>query len=201
MEHCLLSLSAAASYLGRDAESKRWAEEGLQISKALNHRSGIGDVLRSLGRISQKLGETERARALLQQSVSQFREIGDRTLMADTLVDLGVVTRTSGAKSDAKKYLLDALRMSIETQTNHTALQALLEVAVMEMNEGKTELALELVTYYLRHASTDQEAKDRADSLRAELAVQLTPQQVEAAEARARAKTLERLAQEILSAD
>jgi hypothetical protein len=35
--------------------------------------------------------------------------------------------------------------------------------------------------------------------VRPELAVQLTPQQIETAEARARAKTLENLAQEILS--
>ena len=197
-EHCLLSLSAAASYLGQDEEARRWAYESLEISKALKHRSGIAYALKWLGLISHKLGETERAEALLRQSVSEFREIGDVTLMADALVDLGVVTRASGAESEAKQYLLQALQTAIETQTNHTALQALMEIAVIEMNEGNIELALELVTYCLQHPSTKRDVSNRAESLRAELVAQLTPQQIEAAEARAQARTLESLAQEAL---
>ena len=55
--------------------------------------------------------------------------------MADALVDLGVVTRASGAESEAKQYLLQAVQIAIETQTEHTALQALTEIAVIEMNE------------------------------------------------------------------
>jgi predicted ATPase len=199
-EHCLLSLSAAASYLGQYATARRWAEEGLQISKALHHRSGIGDALKSLGLISDKLGETERAEALLRQSVFEFREIGDRTLIADALVDLGTVTRASGAESEAKQYLLEALRTAIEAQTNHTALRAVVEIARIEMREGNTELALEWVTYCLQHPSIQREVTDPAESLHAELVVQLTPQQIEAAEARAQTKTLEGLAQAILAA-
>ena len=199
-EHCLLSLSAAASSLGRYAEARRLAEEGLQFSKALNHRSGIGDSLKWLGLISHKLGETERAQALIRQSVSQFSEIGDRTLIADALVDLGAVTRASGAESEAKQYLLEALRTAIETQTKHTALQALMEIAVIKMSEGHTELALELVTHCLRQPSTRREVTDHAEALHAKLVAQLTPQQIEAAEARAHAKTLESLEQETLGA-
>ena len=199
-EHCLLSLSAAASYLGQDEEARRWAYESLEISKALKHRSGIAYALKWLGLISHRLGETERAEALLWQSVSEFRETGDVTLMADALVDLGVVTATSGAESEAKQYLLQAVQTAIETQTEHTALQALTEIAVIEMNEGNVELALELVTYCLQHPPTKREISNRAKSLRAEFVAQLTPQQVEAAEARAQAKTLENLAQETLTA-
>lgn len=132
--------SAAASYLGRFVAARQWAEESLQINKALGHRSGIGEALKWLGRISHKLGETERAQAVLRQSVSQFREIGDPTFMADALVDLGVVIRAAGAEAEAKQYLLESLRTAIETQTNHTALQALMEIAVSEMREGNSEL-------------------------------------------------------------
>jgi predicted ATPase/class 3 adenylate cyclase len=199
-EHCLLSLSAAASYLGQYTEAKRWAEESLQIGKTLNHRSGIGDSLRWLGLINHKLGETERAEELLRQSISQFREIGDRTLIADALIELGAVRRDLGAESQAKQYLLEALRTALETQTNHTAVQALLEIAALETREGDKELALELVTYCLQHSFTTREVTDRAESTRAELVTQLTPQQIKAAEARAQAKTLENLAQETLAA-
>jgi predicted ATPase/transcriptional regulator with XRE-family HTH domain len=198
-EHCLLSLSAAASYLGQYTEARRWAEESLQISQELNHRSGIGYALKWLGLISLKLGQSKRAETLLRQSVSQFREIGDRTLLADALVDLGAVTRASGADSEAKEYLLEALQTAIETQTDHTALQALVEIAVLAMREGHAELALEWVTYCQQHSSSDRELTDRAESLRSELAAHFTPQQVKAIEAQVQTKTLERLAEEILA--
>jgi tetratricopeptide (TPR) repeat protein len=199
-EHCLLSLSSAASHLGQYVEAKRWAEESLQISKAINHRPGIGETLKLLGMIAHKLGENDHAVTLLRQSVSQFREVGDRTLIADALVDLGVIMRDSQRRSEAKQYLLEALQTAMETQTNHTALQALIEIAATEMNEGNTERALALVTHCLQSPSTKQVIIDRVQALRAELVAQLTPQQIEAAEARANAKTLEGLAQEILVA-
>ena len=85
------------------------------------------------------------------------------------------------------------------TQTVVIALRALAEIAAIEMKEGATELALELVTSCLQHTSTHREITDRAERLRAELVTQLTPRQIEAVEARARAKTLESLAQEILA--
>lgn len=194
IEHCLLSLSAASSYLGQYAEAKRHAEEGLQISRALHHRSGTGEALKRLGLISEKLGESARAEALLRQSVYQFRDIGDRTLIADALVDLGALIRNSGAESDAKGYLLEALQLAIDTQTHHTALQALMEIAEIGMKEGNAELALEFVSHCLQHPSSTRELKDRAKLLRAHLLTQLTPQQIESAEARAHAETLESLA-------
>lgn len=196
----LITLSAAASFLGQYAQAKRWAEESLQISKTLNDCWGIGQTLRRLGLISLELGETGRAEALIRQSVSQFREIGDRPLIARALIDLGVVARGSGAHSEAKQSFLDALQTAMETQAMVIALRALAETAAIRMQEGATELALEMVTQCLQHPATIQEVRDRAERLRAELVAQLTPQQIEAAQERAQASTLESLAQEILAA-
>jgi predicted ATPase/transcriptional regulator with XRE-family HTH domain len=201
IEDCLINLSAAASHLGRHAEAKRWAEESFEISRTLNSLWSVGQTLRRLGLISLELGETEDAEALIRQSVSQFKEIGDRMFMAMALIDLGVVTRASGANSESKQYLLEALRTAIEAQTNLNALRALMEIAVTEMREGRIELALELVTHCLQHQSANRWIRDRAERLRVELAPQLTPQQVKAAEARAHVRTLDSLAGEILAAD
>ena len=197
-EHCLLSLSSAASYLGQYAEAKRWAEESLQISKAINHRPGIGETLKLLGMIAHKLGQTDHAVTLLRQSVSQFREIGDRTLIAAALVDLGVIMRDSQAESEAKQYLQEALQTAMETRTNHTALHALVEIATIEMRAGNTELALEWLMHCLRFPSARREITDRAQLLRATLVARLTPQQIKATEARAQTRTLEDLVQEAL---
>ena len=178
-EHCLLSLGASASHLGRHTEAKRWVEESLQISKALKHRSGIGEALKWLGQISRQLGEDDRSEVLLRQSASQFREIGDLTRSADALLDLSGIIRAAGATSQAKQTLLDALRMAIETQADHTALEALLEIAGIEGEVGNAELALELVMYCLSHLTNEPDRTEQAESLRAELVSQLTPQQIE----------------------
>jgi hypothetical protein len=58
---------------------------------------------------------------------------------------------------------------------------------------------LELVAGCLQQPSTKQELTERAQPLRVELTAQLTPQQIEASEARTHAQTLESLAQETLS--
>ena len=55
--------------------------------------------------------------------------------------------------------------------------------------------------HVLQHPYSHPEVKDRSERLRAELVSQLAPQRIEAIPARARAKTLESLAQEILAAD
>jgi predicted ATPase/transcriptional regulator with XRE-family HTH domain len=199
-EHCLLSLGAAASHLNHPIEAKRWLEESLQISRVLNHRSGSGEALKWLGLIHQQMGEDDRAEALLRQSAAQFKEIGDLTRAADTLVDLGGMTRAAGAISQAKQILLIALQMAIETRAHHTMLQAMLEMAGIEMKEGNPELALELVMHCLHVPSIEREFTDRTAALYAELAAQLTTQQIETAELRGRTRSLESWAQETLAA-
>ena len=75
----LTVLSTVANRLGLYAEAKQWAEEGIQISKTINDLWGLGILVRQLGLIHLDLGATMQAQALIRQSVSQFREIGDRT--------------------------------------------------------------------------------------------------------------------------
>ena len=199
--YCLTAISAAANCLGRYAEAKHWAEESLAISEVLGERAGIGQTLRQLGLISLELGEISRGEALFRQSISAFKEIGDRTQMATTLVELAALTRASGTDSESKQYFLEALQTALDTRTVVIVLQVLIEIAVMEVERGATELALELVTHCLQHPSINRKVRERAELLYTELASQLTPQQVQAVEARAQAKTLEDLAQEILAAN
>jgi hypothetical protein len=115
--------------------------------------------------------------------------------MARALVDLGVVARAAGAHSESKAYFLEALRTSLDTQTIVIAVHALVEIAAIRMEEGAAETALELVAYSLQHPATNRQVRERAERLRTELVAQLTPQQIEAVQARAQASTLESLAQ------
>jgi hypothetical protein len=60
------------------------------------------------------------------------------------------------------------------------------------------QTALEWQLVVLNHPASVQETRERADQLRLELEAQLTSQQVEAANARAQAKTLDAVVGEAL---
>jgi predicted ATPase/transcriptional regulator with XRE-family HTH domain len=197
--NCLIALSAAARGLGRYDHARKWAEQALQISKSLNNKWGMAQSLRQLGLISLDVNEIVRAENFLRQSVSQSREICDRTLIATALVGLGIVTWVSGANSESKPYFLEALQAAMETKAISIVLQALLEIAVMETQEGSPELALEVALQILQHSSIPPDVADRAGQLRSQLAARFTKQQIESIQARVQSQTLDILAQEILA--
>ena len=196
----LITLSTAATRLGRYEEAKRWAEQGLQISQTLNDRWGIGQAFRELSLIRYRLGEAEQAEALIRQSVSQFREIGDRSLMAMALIELGVVIHAARKNSESKECLLSALRIAMDTQSESIALQAMIEIAGIEMEGGAVELAMELVEQCLKHPAANQEIKDRAGNLCAELERKRPLLRMAAGHELAQGNSFEAIAQKILSA-
>lgn len=196
----LIGLSAAARRLGRYVQARGWAEEGLKISKALNDRWGVAQMLRQLGLISLHLGEFSHAEELFRESVSKAREVCDLTLMAMSLVGLATAVRASRGDADSKPYLLGALQAAVDTKIIAVAQQALVEIAAIEMKEASNELALEMILHIQKEPSSRPDIIERAEKLRSKLMMQLTPQQIEAIHARAQAKTLESLAQEILAA-
>jgi MoxR-like ATPase len=68
----------------------------------------------------------------------------------------------------------------------------------LRAKSGEMQSAFELLLIALNHPACDQETKNRADHLRAELEARLTRQQVEAAERWVTAKTFEAVVEEIL---
>ena len=111
-----------------------------------------------------------------------------------------MVERSLDSPSKSKQTLLEAFRVAVETHALATAWQALVEMAVSEMEQGKAEQALELGTFVLENAETNREAKQRAGQLKANLEALLTPEQIEAVQARVQEKAFEDLAQDLLAA-
>jgi hypothetical protein len=72
-------------------------------------------------------------------------------------------------------------------------------MAYMRVHAGATEAALELLTLILGHPFSSQETRARAEQLRADLERQLSPEQIEAVQVRARAKSFEVVVQEMLN--
>ena len=103
-----------------------------------------------------------------------------------------------GNKAEAWRVWREALRIATDIHGTPVALEALVGIASLQAKRGHREYALELLLILLNHPANDQETKNRAAHLHAELEAQLTRPQVEAALARAQAKTFEAIVEEVL---
>jgi hypothetical protein len=103
-----------------------------------------------------------------------------------------------GNEAEAGRVWRKSLRIAIDTRGTPVALEVLAGFVDLQAKRGTMEHALDLLLIVLNHPASFQETKDRAEALRAELEAQLTSQQVEAAQTRAKAKTFEAAVEAIL---
>jgi predicted ATPase/transcriptional regulator with XRE-family HTH domain len=195
----LTRLGAAAIRLGKFTEAQHLLDESLEITRRLSDRWGIGNALDYLGLLALARGDLERADTLVRDSATLFKEDGDQILLATTLTDLGYILNERSAEPEARKVFWQALQIALDSRVLPIALYALVGIAKLHAKEGAMELALELAMHSLGHPSSSWQTKDHAESLRAELETQLTPQQFEGVQARVQDKTLEALVQEMLA--
>ena len=144
-------------------------------------------------------GEIDRAEGFARESIGLFREVGDRLNTALVLNCLGLVRHRQGRYQEAKAYYQQAFNIATEMQSLSVTMEALVGIAGVYVQAGAIEPVLELLVHVVNHPASNQRAKDQAEELRVQLEAQLTPQQIQAAHARARAQTFEALIQEILA--
>lgn len=128
------------------------------------------------------------AERLLRESLALHRQGGDRGGLASTLNNLGLLAFQLNDFVAAQAHFHEALQISSEMQTLPELLDALIGLALLMNKEGHGARAVELVAFALHHPSCEQETKDRAQALLAELQAQLSPAVVEAAQAKGRAR-------------
>jgi hypothetical protein len=124
-------------------------------------------------------------------------EVGARQDAARVLTEMSHSLLALGNDAEAASVLHEAVRITTETQGTFVTLAALVGIAALRAKQSKTERALELLFIVLDHPASMQDTRDRAEQMRSELEAQLTRQQVEAAQARAQAKTFEAAVDEL----
>ncbi len=164
----------------------------------MGDRWGLGFAYRGLAIISQAQGDHLQAVDKFRESLDILRQLGARQDVARVLAEMGRSVFALGNDAEAKLIWRDSLRIAIETRGTFIALEALLGLASLQAIRGDVEQAFELLWIVLEHPATIQDTANRAAQLRIEWEAQLTKQQVEAAQARAQAKTLEVAIEEIL---
>ena len=99
---------------------------------------------------------------------------------------------------EAERIWLVSLRIAAEIHDVPVVLDALVGIASLRAKRGETQSALELLLVVLNHPACDQEIKNRANSICAELVVQFTPTQIKTIQAYAAEKTFEAVVEDLL---
>jgi predicted ATPase len=191
-------LSWNALTLGRYAEALAAIEESAELSRSVGDRYALGFAYRGRGIVAQVQGQHQQAVDLFHQSLDTLTELGARQDVARLLAEMGRSLFALGDDTEAGRVWREALHLALETRGAFIALEALAGLARLQAKHGAREQALEWLLVVVNHPSSIQDTKDRAERLRGQLEAQLTSQQVEAAQARAGAKTLEALAEAVL---
>jgi predicted ATPase/transcriptional regulator with XRE-family HTH domain len=191
-------LSRSALRLGRYAQARAALEENVVLNSAIGFGWGLGTAYRGLGIVAQAQGKHQEAVVMFRKGLDTFTELGGIWFVARVLAEMGGSMLALGNEAEAGHLWREALRIATDIHATPVALEALAGFASLQTKQGDREHALELLLIVLNHPASFQEAKNRAAQLRTKLEAQLTSQQVEAAQTRAKAKTFEAAVEEIL---
>ena len=194
----LNTLSWMAIKLGRYDEARATLEESILLNTSIGDRWNLGFAYRGLAHIARAQGDHVQAVDMFRKALTTFTEVGARQDVARVLTEMSHSFLALGNDAEAAHALHDALRITTETQGTFVTLTALTGIAALRAKQGENEQALELLLIVLEHPASNQDTRDRAAHSCAELEAQLTGQQVEAAQARAQAWTLEAIVDEVL---
>jgi predicted ATPase/transcriptional regulator with XRE-family HTH domain len=189
--------SRTVQALGRVTEAHALLRENLHIARETGNRWGIGLGLEQLAANAQARGDPVEARQLLGESAAIYREIGDPWSLSRVLNALSQLVLAQSELVEAESSAINAFKTAQEWEYNLNALGAVAVLAEIYARLGRHLAAFELALFVLQHPASAQEAKDRAEQLRAAAEAQLTAEQIAAAHARAQSRTLTSLAREL----
>jgi predicted ATPase len=117
------------------AETRRWLEQALAADEAAAP-SIRAKALYGYGRVALVQGDYDHAVRPLEESVAQFREIGDARGLAFALADLGWIAAAQGAYERARSLGEESLAVAREAGDETTVAAALHALACTVLDEG-----------------------------------------------------------------
>jgi tetratricopeptide (TPR) repeat protein len=191
-------LGQSALALGRFDEARKALEKSVELNTSVGARWNLGHAFQGLGAVAQAQGEHQQAADWLLKAVDTFSELGGLFYIGQCLAQRGRSLFALGNDEEADQAWRKSLRIATDIRGVPVMLDALVGMASLQAKIGETQSAFELLLIVLNHPACDQETKNRAKKLRAELAAQLTPIQMDAIQARAMEKTLEEVVGDLL---
>jgi tetratricopeptide (TPR) repeat protein len=181
--HTLIFFGKTIHAMGETTEAEKCLRESLNIAQEIGYRHGIGRALDRLGQLAEVNNPNE-ARTLFAASCDVHRELGDLRTLSMVFNHQGYNSLTFGDIIGAHNSFITVLRLAREGSYMPTTLDALVGLAMITVEDGDDEHALELVVHVLQHQVAAHDTLTRAERLQAELQTRLTKQQLEALQTR-----------------
>jgi tetratricopeptide (TPR) repeat protein len=191
-------LGQSALALGRFDEARKALEESVELNTSVGARWNLGHAFQGLGAVAQAQGEHQRAVDLFLKAIDTFTELGGLFYIGQSLAQMGRSLFALGNDVEAERIWRESLRIAAEIHGVPVVLEALVGIASLRAKRGETQSAFELLLIVLKHPACDQDTKNRADLLRAELEPRLTPTQIESIQTHAREQTFEVVVEDLL---
>jgi DNA-binding SARP family transcriptional activator/predicted ATPase len=188
--HVLSYLARTYLVLGEYREAEKLLREGLDLTRAMDYRFGAGLTLDALGQIASMQEHLEEAAGFFSESARLFRDMGDSHRLSRTLNHLGMTLLSLGQVTEARNTLMTGLRLAHEGGLTPSAINALTGLAAIDASREPDRDTLKLVTFILQQTSSNSEAQVLASQLLTELGSKFTPEEIKAADAKARTEKL-----------
>jgi predicted ATPase/transcriptional regulator with XRE-family HTH domain len=179
--------------LGHYEEAKAFMWESIALCEKTKNRWGMGTAYRYLGSVIMAKGQYTEAQAHFHKSLEIFGEYTEGWDIALSSLYLGEAAMMEDNLTEARKYVLRALRISVDSQSIPIALDSLVGLAHLQVQDGRPEDALELSIHILDHPSISQDTRDRAIEVGNEARKMLTNRQIKVIEEEAPKRTLQEI--------
>jgi predicted ATPase/Tfp pilus assembly protein PilF len=195
----LNNLGLVEQALGRNTKARELHQRSLAMRDEIGDRPGVATSNRHLGVVAYELGEYEDANRLFRKSLAMCEPLEDQEGSANALNGLGDTARALGDHSKAREHLRAALRTATEISATPVALDSLFGFAALFASEGRQQDALALLDLVASHPMAYQPTKDRAQALQRQLADEVSPEAVAAAERQAEPTDFETIVADLLT--
>ncbi len=129
-------------HLGRPDEALSYAREAVAIFEPTDRVRDRGEALWALGAVHLRRGEHDLARTNLLRAQEVFRSAGMYgNLLARVLAALGRLSRGLGERQAAGRYLSESLEMAREFNDPEQIAEALTELCLLRVDQGRTDEA------------------------------------------------------------
>jgi tetratricopeptide (TPR) repeat protein len=186
--------------LGKYEEAEAFMQESIDLCERSKNRWGMGTAYSFLGQVYIAEGQYAAAKSQLLKSLGIFSEYITGWNIAHALTLLGHATRMAGETAEARKYYLEAVRQSVETEALPITLDALSGLCVLLEQAGEAMNALAQCYYILKHPSSDRDTIMRAEQLRARLERGLSSDEITMAHTTAAGQSLDEIVKVALKA-
>ncbi|MGH7318114.1 MAG: ATP-binding protein, partial [Candidatus Rokuibacteriota bacterium] len=126
---------------GYFAEGREWLIQLLALPAARNRSPARAKALHAAGLFSSQQGDYVEARALFEESLDIYRELGDSGGIGWALIDLGILTRYQGNHVAARSLFEESLGLVKQAGDTNGMAAALGNLGLIARDQGDTGVA------------------------------------------------------------